>query len=288
MSTEITLGDLVANGSNVVVANEDTTIDCLLKSLQNDEKTVIGVVDKHDDFIGLINTFDIMTYVAYSGCPDDKLDENRVKSVFSTPIGNLTGVFHKETNRIWGYDQNAPLSKILEPMCKGVHRAIVIMNDGTLKLISQTDLLKYAFDNIDKFPVAKKQLGEIELHSKPVISLPNDRPVLHGFKRMEMEQVLALPIVDARGSLVAVLSSSDIKRVNTSNMGNILLPVCEFLRENGQLREPEIVKKTDTLESVISMLLNAHIHHTWIVDESNTPVLTISYSDIIKLLWSVV
>jgi len=262
------------------------TLDVLL---QGDFRAV-GVYDEPGDcFLGLVTVFDIMTWVSLGAYGITEIPtEIKIRQSLDQEIGNIQGIFHEETKRIWSFDEDVPINKVLEPFSKGVHRAIVVRADGTYRMISQIDVVRFGYNNKASFPDLAKTLEDLNLGdptNSKVISLTTDEIALFGFRKMEMANHSAVPVVDpSTGVIQATLSASDIRGVAPENIHNVLLPVKSFLDSLQTFHEPVTCKSSETLEAVIGRILQNKVHRSWVVDEQNRPVATVSLSDIINRL----
>ena len=295
MSTEdvrdTLIRDIITHSPEIISVKRSETVGQALQRLVEEHISVLGVLDDGGDcFIGLITAFDIMTYIALAGYKEDEEpSEIKAKHTLETPVGDVTGVFHSETNRIWSFEEDMPIVKVLEPMSKGVHRTVIVTANDTFKLLTQTDVIRWGIANKQHFKDTQKSLDELALGNpatSSVVSITTEQSALRGFKRMEMEQKTALPVVDPiSGAVVTTLSASDIKKITADNISTLLKPVTEFLQTvNGGTRKPETAILADNLESVMHKLLDNKIHHVWVVDESNRPVAAVGCTDIINRL----
>jgi len=65
-----------------------------------------------------------------------------------------------------------------------------------------------------------------------VCTVRSTQPALYAFRKMEMLNHTALPIVDYEsGSIIATISSSDIRFVAPDNMDEVLKPSLNFLND---------------------------------------------------------
>ena len=102
---------------------------------------------------------------------------------------------------------------------------------------------------------------------------------------MEMLNHTALPIVDYEsGSIIATISSSDIRFVAPDNMDEVLKPSLNFLNDvySNNIQKPLTCTRNQKLSSIMEMLLNGHHKHVWVVDDENRPISAVSLSDIIN------
>jgi len=180
----------------------------------------------------------------------------------------------------------------------GVHRAVILHDGAAPKLLSQRDILAFAVQQIHTLPSA---LVDSSLEALNMVT-PRERNVrglmisgqlvqasaednlLSCLRRMALEDVIALPIVDEAGKLVANLSASDLRGVTADSLAAVILqPAIDFVRSPG--RPVIVAQKSSRFGEVLQLLNNNHIHRVWIVDEQGKPVGVVSLSDILSKLW---
>eukprot|EP00339_Tiarina_fusa_P025896 CAMPEP_0117023782 /NCGR_PEP_ID=MMETSP0472-20121206/17722_1 /TAXON_ID=693140 ORGANISM="Tiarina fusus, Strain LIS" /NCGR_SAMPLE_ID=MMETSP0472 /ASSEMBLY_ACC=CAM_ASM_000603 /LENGTH=1260 /DNA_ID=CAMNT_0004730015 /DNA_START=189 /DNA_END=3971 /DNA_ORIENTATION=- len=228
-----------------------------------------------------------MTYISLGAYKEDEVPSAiTARNSLDNPIGSVTGVFHKETNTIWSFEEDMPMVQLLEPMSKGVHRAVVVMADDTFKHISQVDVVKFGLKHSNFFSDTAKTLDELGLGNPSVshvCTIPADQPALIGFRRMEMVNHTALPVVDPKsGAVISTLSASDVRNC-VDSLGDMLKPASEFLSSiYPELEKPLTCSRSDTLGSLMEKLVKTNHRHIWVVDEEQRPISSVSLSDIIN------
>ena len=289
--SKTTIGDIVSKFPDIISVTKSDTVGSSLKLLKEKDINALGVFDNHHDcFIGLVTVFDIMTYISFGAYKIDATpDTIEVGKALDTLIGDVTGVFHEETNKVWNFNADLPLEKLLEPMSKGVHRVVINMPDGSFKLISQHDIVNFALDNCNSFPLTftSKTLEELDIGDPSithVCSVSNQKSALHAFRTMEKVNHSALPVIDSdSGSIIATISSSDIRSVELDNINILLKSSIDFLKciYSDNIEKPLTCTRTDTAVDIMKKLVQNHHKHVWVVDSENRPVSSVSLSDII-------
>lgn len=229
-----------------------------------------------------------MTWVALAFYPlDDPDSEVKAQRSLDKPIGEIHGIFHDETRRIWNFEEDMTLGEILEPFSKGVHRAVVSLKDEKFKIITQTDVIRFAYAKKDQFPEFAQTVAGLNLGGKPedLYTLKANETALMGFRKMDMEYYWAVPVVDPdTGALVGTLSASDIRSVAPDNINQVKLTVKDFLKS---FKTPIVVQKSDIVEDVVKTMLTNHVHRVWLTDGDNKPVGVVSLTDVISRLYQV-
>ncbi|KAL2913992.1 hypothetical protein HK105_206442 [Polyrhizophydium stewartii] len=124
---------------------------------------------------------------------------------------------------------------------------------------------------------------------KRVVTVRDTATALAAMRTMHQHGVPAVAIVDATERLVATLSASDLRGITAASIETLINPVFEFLeagrRSVGQLAADQMrtVSPTTTVEDAALQMLGAHIHRVWMVDDEDTPVGVLSFSDVLSL-----
>ncbi|SPQ96905.1 unnamed protein product (mitochondrion) [Plasmodiophora brassicae] len=174
-----------------------------------------------------------------------------------------------------------------------VHRVPVVdkATGEMVALITQSALVQWVVDN-------KALLGDVLRHplkdigplgTSPVVSVCATSPVLDAFKLMDEHKISAVGVVSqAKGDLVATVSSSDIKFFLRTKFP-MTHTVMEFVQSiNDQMvdiRSPLICASRNTpLGDVIGRMAKAKVHRVFLVDGKDKPVGIVSVTDVMKLL----
>jgi len=106
---------------------------------------------------------------------------------------------------------------------------------------------------------------------------------LVGFRRIYLEQVGAIAIVDSNDVLIGTLSASDIRGISESDLNQLLFPVSEYLVKRGVYQPSVYLSSTATLEQTLKALLDSKVHRIWMCDKDRKLNTVITMSDIIRL-----
>jgi len=280
--------DIPLPDREIIYVKESDTIATALKVLQgNNIRTVAVADDKYNQIICLVTVYDIMTFICFSAYEYDSIpDEIKACKSLDTPVGEL-GNIHEEGKHTWKFEDIEPISYLLDPMSLGYHQVVVCTKDVKTKLISQHDLVKYYCAH--PFPEAMKTLKELGFGDpdKPFktrcCSVDSNHTALYAFRRMEVEGYSALPVVHpVTSSIIATISSSDVRNLSPEHINDVLRPVTHFLANIHGHIDPPLVCGTDvTLLAVMNRMIGTHHRHTWVVDDKGRHVDTVSLSDII-------
>ena len=103
------------------------------------------------------------------------------------------------------------------------------------------------------------------------------------FRTMQLDDNLAVPLVDNDGKLTATLSSSDLRGLRNYQFKSILSPAIEFLLvyRGPAARRCVTCTEEDTLNDVITKLVMNRIHRVWVVNDKYQPIGVVTLSDVI-------
>jgi len=206
---------------------------------------------------------------------------------------------------------NSPICKAIEIFSKGIHRLLLVKEDGSLYgILSQSDIAKY-FASL--FPVqipgqkdalnwemGKKQISLTRPELPEVISVDRHATVMDALRVMYSSAISSVAIVETMGTrklLRGSISMTDIKEIIKNNKWRILWsPVSSFFEEirkmqefenNGLDRVPVYTVGIDSsLIKVIQKIAITKGHRIWIVSEGDNLMSVYSLTDFMKLLKS--
>lgn len=168
-------------------------------------------------------------------------------------------------------------------------------------MITQTDLLIYLsqflganFGFLPAFQVCQLagKIGVVDDFDVPelVVKCNVQTSALVAFRLMFMHRKNAVAIVDEDGRLVCNLSTSDLRGLHRGNIDTLLCPVYEFLETNSRERKGGLLpdqlrtaKPDATLDEIVKMILESHVHHVWLTNDNDQPVGVVSITDILCL-----
>ena len=181
-----------------------------------------------------------------------------------------------ESQSLWVLPLNSSLSSLLELFSKGIH-SVFLKDDENLDIFTRMDLVKILLES--KLNL-KTLVKEIPL-KKHVRKVSSDESLLKVLQEMSKNQIYALPITENE-KLVGTISLSDFKNVILQeNLQDLSLV---SFKDSGKISRGTC-NFDDSLEIVLSKILNGHIHRLWIL-EDEMPVGVLSISDICKFLHS--
>jgi CBS domain-containing protein len=182
----------------------------------------------------------------------------------------------------------------------GRHRAAIVDTDHESRvvgIVTSFDVLRLINDNIGVIgTLADAAVGRLFRTGADVVTSTNlSTPARACFRNLAKRNHTGMPVCDDEGKIIGNISSSDIRVLATNSREECeaLLdkPVGTFLSFVGRggadaaaIRAPITVFPTDSLETVIRLLVASKVHRVYIVDSARRPIGIISVTDIIRVL----
>jgi len=145
-----------------------------------------------------------------------------------------------------------------------VHRLALYDQNGALtQIISQSDIMRYLYENKDALGALKgKKICDLGLVKGQVISVPPETPALDAMILMNEKNIGALAVVNNKGAIIGNFSVSELRTIMAEHFGSLSLPVGEFLAlEHGT----EMIWNRDVAavgESLSSSTIDSNIQST--------------------------
>jgi CBS domain-containing protein len=136
----------------------------------------------------------------------------------------------------------------------------------------------------------KKTVKDLNLGTKPVLTVSKNLRTIDAFKKMHEARVSGLGVVDNNNKLIGNLSARDLKSIDPQNMySSMYMSVNNFLQKVRQDSIQEVhpaisCTETTTLEYLIGRLAANRIHRMYVCDANFHPVRIISLRDVIRTL----
>lgn len=170
-----------------------------------------------------------------------------------------------------------------------VHRLLIITDDGRLAaLFTQSDALQMLSRNPALLGRnGKKSLMELGLAPRKISTVPSSKSTLEALKVMVNSGHNVVAVVDETGSLVDVLSCSDLRGLNLT-YDQLLLPISDFKMRDGAAKKPFnpiFCGPLDLLENAVRLLAAKRLHRLYICATGTLqPVGVVTLTDVLTLL----
>ena len=116
------------------------------------------------------------------------------------------------------------------------------------------------------------------------VMIAMDAPLEDAAHLCSANKVSGLPVVDSMGSLVGVISQTDLVAIQDSRVGRLLRAEPSGLRVGELMHSPAVtVPMTATLQSAARLMRDDRIHRLVVLDDRGRPVGVLSASDFVSL-----
>ncbi|BFR49309.1 CBS domain-containing protein [Nitratidesulfovibrio sp. HK-II] len=128
-----------------------------------------------------------------------------------------------------------------------------------------------------------------EWMTKDVITVTPDTSMMKASKILKENRIRRLPVVDAEGRLIGIVSDRDIKeaspsKATTLDMHELYYLLSEIKVKDIMTRDPFTVRAEDTVETVALNMIEKRIGGLPVIDDGGKLVGIISDSDVFKVL----
>jgi len=169
------------------------------------------------------------------------------------------------------------------------HRAVVLDNQTLVNYITQSDLVEYLHINNLLGASGSKSIDELNLATKDVVTIKHTEPVIEAFKKMILQKVSGVAVIDVNNSLIGCVSAHDIRAITNSGelLEHLYEPFSEYRKVMEALKvptKPQTVKTTGntSLNQVVDMIIKEKVHRVFVTNDSNNVVGIITLSDVIR------
>eukprot|EP00467_Chlorarachnion_reptans_P023567 CAMPEP_0114486134 /NCGR_PEP_ID=MMETSP0109-20121206/56_1 /TAXON_ID=29199 /ORGANISM="Chlorarachnion reptans, Strain CCCM449" /LENGTH=340 /DNA_ID=CAMNT_0001662283 /DNA_START=245 /DNA_END=1267 /DNA_ORIENTATION=+ len=304
-----TVSDLTKGKNEVFSIPNNATVETTLKELEKRKILSMPILEKKTmTYVGIVSISDIVVSICFnpafaklaSGGSIEQLTKKDMeeiieKSVLKDTVENLVGVT-EEGKTLWTFAESESLGKLSEYFAQGVHRALVLREEGGPCFVSQWDLAKFIQTKIEKIQdkgmldELKKPLSSLGVKTGQVFAVKNTETALAGFRRLLQWQsfrdwnLAALPIVDSKtGKILGNLSESDLRGMNEDRLLDLLFLAPMYLKTlYGEMRKPITITLDCSFKDALTKLIDSKVHRVWIVDKDEKPIGVFSLSDVVS------
>ncbi|KAJ7529971.1 hypothetical protein O6H91_15G082000 [Diphasiastrum complanatum] len=206
-------------------------------------------------YIGMVSVLDVLIHVS----EEDESGELDLEGKLSTPVSSIIG--HSiEGLSLWTISPSTSIYEALEPMSKGIHRALVPieshiehatgveLNESSpgYHMMTQTDLVQYIQHHAKELkPIISSSVVELGALQHHVFAVPADMKVMDAVKCMRNASLNAVAIVEASANeeKSSVISGIGRKLVGTFSASDLRGCTSDVLRAWSSLSVLEFSRK---------------------------------------------
>jgi len=290
-----TVEKVLPKHQKLIVVDSNALIPAALQILLKNNIYAAPVYDKSKSgYIGFIDLVDIISSIMEifheTELTGEDFDIYTIDARFSALHADKVHDLSKR-NPLVGVSRTAPISEGLRKFQEtSTHRILVTQSATYMKvenILTQSATVHFLERNIaDLGAITKLTLRDLKIGVKNVFSITQDDQALKAFQMMAEHKVSAVPVVDATGKLVTVISAKDIRGLQAKVIfTNLYKPAKDFAassRIQSLSNMPEIHCTLDTiLLDVIVKLAALKIHRLFVVDEAMKPIGVITLGDVL-------
>jgi len=163
----------------------------------------------------------------------------------------------------------------------------VKQEDGQLRILAQSDLVKFLFPYIKDRDFVKQSIKDAHLATYPALTHVTTKSALDGIRKIRIHEVHTLALVDENGDLKGSFSETELRGLSQSTLGTLLNPSGDFVKSHAEGNYPPIVTLLDD-ESVVSAIqkfVEGGAHQMWVV-EGTKPVGCVTLSNLLLFFWN--
>jgi len=298
---ETIVGSLQAPKEMIIVKSNYSPYEGFKTLVENNILSAPVYDEKTQKFTGFLDIRDLVSFVVFVD-DDQKSDvpQNLHELImhgcklFKAELDGVTVTYLSRRNPFHPLSTTDSLLKACEDLSKGLHRVPVVDQEGNLvNIISQSSIISFLAKHEKNIKSQIHQtLGELNLGTKPVISVKQESPAIDTFRLMDKKKISGVAVVDNHGRFVGNTSASDLKLfMRTLSLDILARPTTEFLKiirqESIEIKSPTISVSThDSLVVAIGKLASTKIHKLFVADDQDgyKPLAVVSLTDILRYL----
>jgi len=295
----------------IITINPEDSIPSVLEKIFAHHINSAPVVDKNNKLIGSISIIDIILFVLnvchssqevakYLGIPQEKADDfvdfTNVKNYMMTDMdiqqsfGNPdVAVFITNYSRRNLLQVLPPTSSFVDLVrCLCEHHRVAVGDDELYDYITQSDVVKFLKEKNVLGELGSKTIKELGIGTANVISVTPTQRVIEAFKKIVLNKVSGIAVIDENGRFVGQISSSDLKGISgTGEKINHLYETWTQYRKvlvekyNAPLKLITVGPDT-TFAQLVDTFVSHKLHRLYVVKDDNIMVSVISLTDVLR------
>jgi len=233
-------------GHVITVQSNETPFDGFKKLIQHNILSAPVFDLQTKKYTGFLDMRDLVSFVVFvdddqkSDVPANLQDliMHGIK-LFKQPVDGVTCTYLSRRNPMHPIHANDTLLQAVEILAKGIHRLPVLNDHGeVINIISQSSIISF----LEKHHTAIKadtaqSIGEIQLGTRPVISVTESTPAIEAFRLMDKKGISGVAVVDRQGRFIGNTSGSDLKLfIKTISLELLRKPISDFFEDHSSTK----------------------------------------------------
>jgi CBS domain-containing protein len=282
--------DLISHQQLVFVDAKDTILEAL-RTLATNKILAVPVYDEEGNkFIGSLDVLDAVAYLTFLQTVVPRPEQ--IKELHHQRVHALLNISKRNEWTVLS-DQSGLLSVMVTMLERGAHRVALEDEKGKIQgLVTQFRIIEWLHEMMGAAikPAITERLQKTRVkdfqHAKvihPVVKIKLHKSLLDGFRKIYLNNVSALAIVNTKGQIMGTLSASDVKSLAFQDEATMMKTLRSSLMDHFNLGKEFTLtcKEDDTVETVLDTFATTHVHRLWIVDDNQVPKGVLSLSDVV-------
>jgi len=298
-------------GFNLITLPENTSVEEAMKLLGNNNFQAVPVVSQTGQYLGFLTQIELVNFclsvsmdvsttrgvshedVLCAAKDVERLKDRSRQAFTETNVGSL---MNKPSKRNWlpmqspwlTIDWNESVFNACEKFFVDGYRRIAVLddNENVCGMLTQSDIIQLLARNTTE-PTAREPLGIFERMSlqqflgdecnkiqELLVTMPWSSPLIHAFYMMFEKNVPCVVVTDERRLPMSVVTASDVRRFNHSNVDMLVQPLGKFTSGPDILTTgpPVTVTLKENTGEVFSRLQLYGIHQCVVVNENGSAI----------------
>lgn len=288
----MSISEIKTNRDKIICLHKEESLTYALKVMLTENVLFAPVYEDNQDnksYIGMLDVSNVMNSI-------------RINQNLDLSIAKIAGKIHC-------VEESANISTIIGIMKQNIRHVVVLKDKVISKIISQGAIfqnimvksLNLENESIERM-MDKKISDYFCLQYKKELSLPDNVITLEVFEFMAKNKINSVPLLGRDGIITGIISVSDIKlfsNIELSKKQDLLrIPAIDFAIKNREyiaqtlnnipFRESSTIltcRMNYTLRQTIEKLVLNKIHQLYIIDDQFRYINSISYTDILNILF---
>jgi len=244
------------------------------------------------EYIGWVSQYDIVAYILrlFSNAAGGEIQ-------WSSYVGDLKAMEHRglkfgKTNiravmsdslssAFKEVESTLPLSDVLtEFFTMGTQKLAVSFNDMLIDVITPMDIILFVA-RIGLGTFANKTIEELGIGSKSTTRVKWNSPAIHAFYMMWYLNIPSVAVVDSQERLMTTISASDVKRIGTLDLPQLINPIASFQAKHKPLFLPPVIAQWNTpICTIVQQMSLFRIHQVYIVNNDHMVTGVVTVQDV--------
>jgi len=284
----VRVATLYTNNGVISASSQESITSVFAKIIDNNITSVPIYDSRTRHYLGFVDIIDIASYILNHASEREIKESttdtlNKIGLIRCDQIANLS-----QRNPYIAIGSEVTVDTAIELILKySVHRLAIVNSDGSpVMLVTQSRLIQFLAENLDKFPkLCKKTVDDFKLGYKNVLSITQNQSIRSAVELMNNNSVSGVPIVDSQHKIVGTFSHANLRVLghDFSKFNHLYNTVVDFMKLDNNSNVPLLVLPSTTIEQLVNIIIRTKVHRVFVIDNSGKPIGVIVLSTLLKL-----